>query len=190
MRSKIPWVLIFLRIALTVPAVLFGYYKLIGIPYVVLLIIAAASDYYDGVLARKYNVETAAVRQWDSIADTIFFIGVFAGVWIAYPDIFIKYSYGIYFVAGIEVLRYVYDLAKFRRGASYHALSAKMFGVSLLIATISIMGFGRAFPFLPIALAIGILSGVEGLIISFILTDWTYNVRHIGIAIQIRKGLK
>ena len=188
MRKKLPWLLISLRLFLTLFAVLFGYYRLLGFPYIMLLIIAAATDYYDGVLARKFKVETAILRQWDSIADTVFFLGVLAGIWLAYPNIYIKYAWGIYAILGLEILRYIFDIAKFRRGASYHAISAKIFGVTLLIATISIMGFGVAAPFLPVALVTGIISELEGLFMSIILNDWTYNIRHIGIAIGLRKS--
>ena len=187
--KNIPWYLIGLRILLTIFAIAFGYYRILGIAYILLLALAAATDYYDGVLARKFNVETAALRQWDSIADTIFFLGVLAGMWMAYREIYAAYFWAIYAIIGLEALRYVVDLIKFGRGASYHALSAKVFGVSLLIATIAIMGFGKPTPFLPIALTFGIISELEGLFISFILKNWTYNIKHIGVAIRIRKTL-
>ncbi|PQJ11233.1 hypothetical protein CJD36_005350 [Flavipsychrobacter stenotrophus] len=184
--KHLPWLLIYLRFALTIPAIFMADHNLLGWPYILLLAIAAATDYYDGVLARKYGVETAAVRQWDSIADTVFFLGVLAGMYLAYPAIFATYAWGIYTILGLEAVRYVYDLYKFRRGASYHARSAKIFGVALLIATIAIMGFGIAMPFLPIALILGIISELEGLCMSIILKTWTYNVKHIGIAIRLR----
>ena len=188
MLHRIPWLLIWLRIALTPVAVLFGVYHFVGYPYILLLAVAALSDVYDGVLARKFRVETASLRQWDSIADTIFFLGVCAGMWVAFPGVVKTYAWGIAAVLGIECVRYAYDYAKFRRGASYHALSAKVFGVSLLVATIAIMGFGRAEPFLPIALVVGIVSELEGLAMSFILKEWTYNVKHVGKALQLRNG--
>ena len=188
MQKRIPWLLIYLRLFLTIFAVLFGYYKLLGLPYILLMATAAASDYYDGKLARKLGVESASLRQWDSIADTIFFLGVLAGIWFAYPTIYTQYAWGIYSIISLEVLRYIFDIAKFKRGASYHAISAKVFGVTLLIATISIMGFGIASPFLAIALVMGIVSELEGLFMSFVLRSWTYNVRHIGVAIKIRNG--
>ena len=187
LNKQIPWLLIYLRLALTIPAVLFGYYHIIGTPYILLMIIAAASDYYDGKLARKWGVETATLRQWDSIADTIFFLGVLAGIELSFPAIYTEYKWGIYGVIGIEILRYVYDWSKFRRGASYHAISAKIFGVTLLIATLAIMGFGITSPFMEVALAMGIISELEGLCMSFVLDNWTYNVKHLGVAIKIKK---
>ncbi len=187
MKKRLPWLLIYLRIFLTVFVVLFGYWGKTGPVYIVLMLVAAATDFYDGVLARKFKVETASLRQWDSIADTIFFMGVFAGMWLAFPAVIITYWWGISAIIGLEVVRYCYDFIKFRRGASYHAYSAKVFGVSLLVATLSIMVFGVAWPFLPISLIIGILSELEGLIMSVILVRWTYNIKHLGIAFTVRK---
>jgi len=163
-----------------------GYAHYTGWKYILLLLVAAATDYYDGVLARKMGIETATLRQADSIADTVFFLGVFAGIWLAYPNVIYGYAPGIFAVVTLEALRYVYDLLKFKRGASYHALSAKAFGVSLLVATIAIMGFGTAYPYLPVALFIGVCSGLEGLCMSIVLPVWTYNVRHLGVAINLR----
>ncbi len=187
MLKRLPWYLIYFRLFLTVFTITFGYYRILGAPYIILLAVAAATDYYDGVLARKWDVETASLRQWDTIADTIFFLGVLAGMWFAYPGIYIQYAWGIYTILSLEILRYIYDLAKFKRGASYHAVSSKIFGVSLLIATIAIMGFGVAMPFFPLAIMIGIINELEGLFMSFVLREWTYNIRHIGVAIKIRQ---
>ena len=176
--------LVYLRLLLTIPAVLFGYYGLTGYPYMLLMALAAASDYYDGKLARKWGVETASLRQWDSIADTIFFLGVLVAIGLRFPTVYTEYRWGIYSIIGLELIRYVVDFIKFRRGASYHALSAKVFGVTLLVATLSLMGFGVASPFLEVALAVGIISELEGLCISFVLRKWTYNVKHLGIAVN------
>ena len=190
MLLKLPWYLIYTRIFLTLFAIVFGYWGILGLPYLLLMVIAALTDVYDGVLARRYNVETAKLRQWDSIADTIFFIGVGIGMFFAYPNIVEHYLWGIGGIVGLEIIRYGYDYTKFRRGASYHAISAKIFGVALLVATIAIMGFGVAYPFMPIALALGIVSEIEGLVISIILKEWKHNVKHLGKALGIRKGSK
>ncbi len=185
--KRLPWGLIYLRLLLAPVAMLFGHYGILGAPYILLLAVAAASDYYDGVLARKLGVETAELRQWDSIADTFFFLGVLGGIWLAYPEIYKTYALGIYAILGTEMLRYMVDWSKFRRGASYHAWSAKAFGVALLAATIAIMGFGKAEPLFPLALALGILSEVEGLLMSLVLKKWTYNVKHLGVAMRLRR---
>ena len=187
MRARIPWLLIYLRFILTVPAIVFGYYQFIGLPYILLMSIAAASDVYDGKLARRWGVETASLRQWDSIADTVFFLGVLLGIWFSFPAVYTVYKAGIVGIIGLEAIRYALDWAKFKRGASYHATSAKIFGVTLLAATLATMGFGIVSPFWEIALTVGIVSELEGLCMSIVLTEWTYNVKHIGVAIKIRR---
>lgn len=183
----IPWSLIVLRIALTPVAAYMGWIHAIGIPYILLMVIAALSDVYDGVLARKWNVETGRLRQWDSIADTIFFIGVLFGMAFSFPELVRQNMIGIGVILGLEVVRYGFDYAKFRRGASYHARSAKIFGISLLVASLIIMGSGYTAYFLPVAIVIGIISELEGLAMSLILPEWTYNVKHLFKAIEIRK---
>lgn len=187
MLKKIPWWLIYLRFSLTLFAILFAQYHLLGWPYVVLMLVAAASDYLDGALARKWGVETASLRLWDSIADTVYFLGVLVGIWISHPEVYAQYRWGIYSIIGLEGVRYIVDLIKFKRGASYHAISAKVFGVSLLVSIIAMMGWGLVAPLFEIALIIGIYSELEGLCMSFVLPKWTYNVKHLGAAIKLKK---
>jgi phosphatidylglycerophosphate synthase len=165
-----------------------GWIHAIGIPYVLLMAIAALSDVYDGVLARRWNVETGKLRQWDSIADTIFFIGVLFGMAFMFPELIRENIIGIGTILGLETVRYGVDYVKFKRGASYHARSAKMFGISLLVSCLVIMGSGYTGYFLPVAIVIGIVSEVEGLIMSFILPEWTYNVKHLFKAVEIRNN--
>ena len=38
------------------------------------------SDVYDGILARRWGTETAALRVADSAADTVFYLGVLSAV--------------------------------------------------------------------------------------------------------------
>jgi phosphatidylglycerophosphate synthase len=184
----IPWSLIMLRIALAPVAAYMGWIQAIGFPYVLLMIIAALSDVYDGVLARKWNIETGRLRQWDSIADTIFFIGVLLGLIFVFPVLILENSIGISAIIGLEGIRYIVDYIKFKRGASYHAKSAKAFGVSLLVAILIIMGTGYTHYFLPVAIVIGIVSELEGLVMSLILPKWTYNVKHVFSALEIRRA--
>jgi hypothetical protein len=56
-----------------------------------------------------------------------------------HPEIIYAHRWGIGIVIALELHRYPLDWRRFRRGASYHALSAKLFGVSLLV-TFSISG--------------------------------------------------
>jgi len=147
---------------------------------------AALSDWFDGKLARRWGTATAGLRQADSIADTVYVLAVVISLWFSHQDIVLAHLWGIALVIGLEVLRYPLDWWRFGRGASYHAWSAKLFGVSLLVAVSAIMVFDNAGPWLWIALFIGVVSELEGIVISLILPHWTHDVKSVRMALEIR----
>ena len=159
-----------------------------GLPYVAMCLLAFGSDYFDGVLARRFGVDSALVRRFDSATDTVFFLCAAWSAWLLHADLLRPFLWMAAGVAGLEVARYVYDLAKFRREAAYHAWSAKAWGLSLFAALVALMGFGQATPWVPLALALGIVADAEGLAISMILAVWTYDVKSVWHAWRIQAG--
>jgi phosphatidylglycerophosphate synthase len=180
----IPWSLVVLRLVLTVPAVWMGMKGMTGWPYTILLLVAAASDYFDGALARKLGTETSLLRQWDSFADVVFFLGVLGGMYFAVPFVFLKYRFYFMLIPALECVRYVFDYIKFGKGAAYHSWCAKAFGVAALAACLMVMGTGKDSLAMVLALFLGVVSELEGFAISVILKDWTYNVKHIFVALR------
>jgi phosphatidylglycerophosphate synthase len=160
-----------------------------GTPYVSLCLLAFASDYFDGVLARRFGVDGAAVRRFDSATDTVFFVCAAWSVWLLHAGLVRPYLWMVVIVAGLEAARYLFDLAKFRREAAYHAWSAKAWGLSLFAALVALLGFGRAVPLVPLALALGIVADAEGLAISLVLPVWTHDVKSVLHALRIRAAL-
>ena len=148
---------------------------------------AFLSDWLDGKLARRWGTVTANLRQADSIADTFYTIGVVLSLWFSHPAIIASHAWGIAMIVFLEAARYPLDWYRFGRGASYHAYSAKLFGISIVVAVTAIIGFSVVSPFLWISLVIGIISEVEGILISLVLPHWTYDVKHLGIAMTIRR---
>ena len=149
---------------------------------------AALSDLYDGKLARRWGVVSAALRQSDSIADTIYALAVGLSFWFYEPQAVIDHAWGIGLVIFLEAARYPLDWLKFGRGASYHATSARVFGFGLLVAVFCVVGCGWIDPVLWIVLMLGIVSELEGVAISLILPEWTHDVKHVGVARAIRKS--
>ena len=41
-----------------------------------IVVIALVDDIYDGVMARRWDCDTPAMRMSDSLADTVFYLGV------------------------------------------------------------------------------------------------------------------
>jgi CDP-diacylglycerol--glycerol-3-phosphate 3-phosphatidyltransferase len=110
-----------------------------------------------------------------------------ASFYVAEPEIWREHAWAIALVIFLEAARYPLDWYKFGRGASYHAWSARIFGITLIPATFLIMGFGYAGPFLWGALGMGVISELEGMTISLILPRWTHDVPHLGAALAIRR---
>jgi phosphatidylglycerophosphate synthase len=139
------------------------------------LTVAFLSDIYDGVLARRFGVATSALRRFDSITDTVFYVAVTWAAWLIYPNAISSNLVGIAVLIWLEVIRYMYDLMKFGREASYHMWSAKLSGITLFAAFLALLGFGTPV-LVPVAIAVGIIADLEGLAASMILREWTHDV--------------
>jgi CDP-diacylglycerol--glycerol-3-phosphate 3-phosphatidyltransferase len=183
----IPWSLVGSRLALAPVAVAIAWMGLPRWMWLLQFAAAALSDVYDGKLARRWGTVTPGLRQADSIVDTFYALGVGASFYVAEPQIWAAHQWGIILVIALEGARYPLDWYRFGRGASYHAKSARLFGASLVPATIAIMGFGYAGPLLWLSLTIGVLSELEGMAISMVLPRWTHDVAHLGVALEIRR---
>jgi CDP-diacylglycerol--glycerol-3-phosphate 3-phosphatidyltransferase len=155
-----------------------------GVAYVACCAAAFLSDVFDGVLARRWGVDGPTVRRLDSAADTLFYVAAAWSVWIARPDVVRDYARGALVVVALELLRYTVDYLKFGREASYHAWSAKAWGLALFAALVATMGFGHPRGFVDAAVILGVVADIEGLAMSLVLPRWTHDVRGIGAAMR------
>jgi len=147
--------------------------------YVACCLVALVSDIIDGMIARRGGVDTAGLRRYDSTADTVFYLAAAWTVWRVHPEVVRTYWPGVAVVVVLELTRYVVDVRKFGREASYHAWTAKAWGLSLAAALVAVMGFGDAVPWMAITIALGIIADVEGLAISWILPSWHHDVKSL-----------
>lgn len=161
-----------------------------GLPYIICLVIAFVTDYFDGVVARKMDVATAVVRRYDGAADIIFYGATFTAVWLVYPAVVQEYWLGLSLVAGLEVIRVGFDLLKFRREASYHMWSAKAWNITLFAALVGLMGFGFTGWLIWLAIMVGILTNLEALAASIILPIWTHDIPTFIHALKIRGKIR
>jgi phosphatidylglycerophosphate synthase len=159
-----------------------------GVVFSVVILLAFVSDYFDGVLARRLGVASAELRHFDSRADLVFYATAAWVVWRLYPDVVRSIAIPASIVIVLDVVRHIFDFAKFGRDAAYHAWSSKVWGLSLALALVLLMGFGVAQPFVSIAVALGLIAQVEGLLISLVLPVWTHDVPTLRTALRIRKN--
>lgn len=155
--------------------------------FAALLVVGFLSDVLDGVVARRHGVATPALRRLDSSVDTVFYLAVAYAVFRLHPDPLRALKWPIAIVLGSEALNYAAAYAVFRREASYHAWSAKVWGVLLFSSLLLLLAGGNA-ALLPIAVAAGMVAQADTLAITLSLPVWQPDVRSVGHALRIRRS--
>jgi phosphatidylglycerophosphate synthase len=158
-----------------------------GILFAGVILVAFVSDYFDGVIARRLGVATPELRHFDSRADLVFYATAAWAVWMLRPDVARSIAVPALIVIALDVVRHVFDFAKFGRDVAYHAWSSKAWGLSLAAALVLLLGFGISQPFVLVAVYLGLVAQVEGLMISIVLPTWTSDVPTIFRALELRK---
>jgi phosphatidylglycerophosphate synthase len=186
---RIPLFLTILRAALAPVMVVLALYHPVPMGFAICLVTALLSDIFDGKIARRLGIATPNLRRLDSIADSIFYVAATYCLWILHPEI-IKNNYlALIFLLALELARYLLDLAKYKKEASYHMWSSKLWGLFLFSGFFAALVFGESG--YPVYLAIywGLIADLEGMLISLILPVWKNDVPTFVHAIRIRKAL-
>ena len=189
MRRAIPWGLIGLRV-LGCPLIMFGAWRGWSGGWLgAIVVVALVSDIYDGILARQWGGETAGLRMSDSVADTIFYLGVVWALWLREPEVLRgnwRWWVGLFAIEGV---RYGFDFWKFGKAASYHSYMAKAWGLLIAVAVVGVLSFGGLRWLVWVALVFGIVVNAEGLAMSFMLPRWKNDVKTLGRAWELRKRM-
>jgi phosphatidylglycerophosphate synthase len=187
--KTIPWLMIAGRV-LCCPLVIVGGLRGWDGRWLGVIVIAALlSDIYDGILARRWGCETAQLRMLDSVADTIFYLGVVAALWLREPQVLRSNWQLLTGLFALEGVRYVFDFWKYRKAASYHSYMAKAWGLLIVVAVVAVLSFGGLQPLVRLALVFGIVVNLEGLAMSVMLPRWKCDVKTLGRAWVLRKEL-
>lgn len=186
--TKIPLALTLLRAALAPVLVVLALVWPSPVAFGICLIVGFLSDVFDGIIARRLGVATPNLRRLDSVADSAFYIGAMFAAWHLHEARVREYLGPLAVLLLLEVVRYLFDYAKFRREASYHMWSSKFWGLALFAGFLSLLAFGTGG--WPVALAIyaGIVADIEGLAISATLRHWKNDVPSIVHALGIRRA--
>ncbi|HEY7897959.1 MAG TPA: CDP-alcohol phosphatidyltransferase family protein [Gemmatimonadaceae bacterium] len=152
------------------------------------LVAAFLSDIFDGIIARRLDVATPALRRLDSFADTLFYLCTAFAAWHLYSLVITPYLLALIILGVLEVTRYILDLTKFGREASYHTWSSKVWGIALFAGLFSLLALGSEGTAVAAAIYVGIIADVEGLVISIILTEWKNDVPTFVHALRLREA--
>jgi phosphatidylglycerophosphate synthase len=152
------------------------------------VIVATFSDIYDGKVARRFGVATAGLRRFDSMADTVFYIGTGIALWLRHADVLRECLALIVVFIVLQVGGHLFDVWKFGRDTSYHTWSGRVFGVLLGIGTTYILWTGRGGAWLSAALIAGVVAHLDAFVITLILPEWHHDVHHIRNALRLRRA--
>jgi len=191
MKKYIPISLIVFRLILAPTILLLVYYlrDKSRILVLILMYLGLISDILDGIIARRLHVSSSNLRRFDSQTDMIFWLSIGISTWILYPNLIQCNLISISIILILEVLCYIISIIKFRKETCTHAFLSKMWGLTLLLAFTSLLGFNHAgFPFI-LAIILGVISHIDRILITLILPSWTHDIPSFYHAYLIRKGL-
>ena len=188
---NIPVLLILFRFILAPVILCLAYIKgeTVTAIIVVLVYLGLISDILDGIIARKQQLSTAKLRRMDSQTDMLFWLSIGLSTWIIYPDLITTHLFQVRLILGLEILCYIVSILKFKKESASHAFLSKLWGLSLLAAFTSMIGFHHAGILFYISIAVGFIAHIDRLLITLILPKWTHDVPSAYHAYLIRKGI-
>lgn len=155
---------------------------------VVLLLLGILSDVFDGIVARHTGVSSEKLRRMDSQTDLFFWVSAGWCTWLLNPEIVIHNKYAVVMIFVMEGLTYVLSILKFGKETCTHAFLSKIWGITLFMAFVSIIGFGQVgWPF-TLAIVFALISHIDVYLIILFLPKWIHDVPSCYHAWLIRKG--
>ncbi len=185
-RTAIPWAMASGRAALGPVLAVGAKCQWNGLALAGIVLAALVSDIFDGVLARRWGCDTAAVRLFDTLADTFFYGWTAVALWWFAPEVWREHAGLLVAVLMLETLHFGFDFMKFGRPASYHSYLAKSWGLVLASAVLGVFALGRSNGLVPVALWLGIVCKLEGLAMSVMLREWQRDVKTLAVAWRLR----
>jgi CDP-diacylglycerol---glycerol-3-phosphate 3-phosphatidyltransferase len=188
--SRVPWALIILRLACAPVILVAAWYGWPGSTLFAIAVVALLTDVFDGIIARRLGIDVECLRQTDSSVDTIFYFAAGAALLLRFPDVWRHYWGGIAGLVIVELGRMAFEWRKFGRVAAYHMLSAKAWGVAMLLGFGEVTLTGRAGPLFTAAIVIGVIQNIEGLSASMLLREWHHDVPSVWHAMRLERRLE
>ncbi|MDH5606657.1 MAG: CDP-diacylglycerol--glycerol-3-phosphate 3-phosphatidyltransferase [Anaerolineae bacterium] len=171
MANLIPWVLVGVRLVLGPVLLVDSLDGETDIWFVIGLLAAFGSDYFDGVIARWLGSVDRRLRIADSRVDAFFMLCVAGSAWFGHRETVMRLAPLIGLKFGIYFISLLLPWLKFRELPAYHAYSAKAAGLLLFIAVITLFWTGAADMLLKIALWTAVLSHLDRIAISMLLSE-------------------
>jgi cardiolipin synthase len=162
-------------------AALLGYGRLVGIG----LLLAGATDFLDGYLARRLGQATTAGARLDTIADNLLLLSAMAWIELLHPEIARDNTALIAATFALYLASIVVSLIKFRQLGNLHLYSSKVAGGFLYtFAVVTLVTGGYEPLLLTLAAVAFMVSSTETLVAQLLLSAVS---ERIGSVLLIRK---
>ena len=187
---KTPYLLIAFRFLLAPTILIFSYYteeSIARLWIIVFIILGLLSDVFDGIIARQMGISTVKMRRIDSQTDLVFWLSIGIACYHLNPELIKVYRYEVIAIFIMEGLCYTISFLKFGKETCTHAFLSKLWGLCLLTAFISLIGFGHGgFP-LQLAIYWGLFSQLDVILILLLLPKWQNDIPSTYHAYLIRR---
>ena len=187
--KSVPWILAWFRLSLA-PIFPAGYFLgANGWLYVVLLLAGIFSDIFDGVLARRWNCSTPALRRLDGNIDTVFYSSAGIVAALLHGAFLAPWRVAIGVMFAFMIAQNVTNIVRYGRQPSYHMYSGKLWSIAL---TITLAGLFLNHPSewaLGIMIALSIYNSLEDIIASLVLPSPMTDIPTVFHAIRIGRRM-
>lgn len=188
--KKLPYILIATRFLLAPIIFLLAYFEIENSRNLILILMyfGLFTDIFDGIIARKVGVSSEKLRRLDSQTDFVFWLSIGFATYFLNPEIIQEHWKSIILMFIMEALCYIVSLWKFGKETCTHAWLAKLWGLSLLVAFTSLIGFSEAGWAFYLCVILGFISHLDVILIILILPKWQFDVPSSYHAWKIRNG--
>jgi CDP-diacylglycerol--glycerol-3-phosphate 3-phosphatidyltransferase len=161
--KSLPWILIALRAILPLPIWVSAHAGCSQIIAPACILLAALSDVYDGVIARKIGSSTPHLRRTDSIVDLFFLTSTITLFIIYHTPIHASICAVIALMFFMSITGHAIALIRFKRSAAVHSKMLKVYAVFVYVGFFFAWITGSLSPWIFIAFAVGIIAEAERL---------------------------
>lgn len=158
-----------------------------GLAYKWLFAAAVASDCVDGLLARLLHAQTVLGARLDAAADAATYLVLFFAVLSLWPEFVLAHSVLLAAALTLYGLNHLWSLLRFRRLPAYHTWAGKTSAVLMAAGMLLwfVSGIGALF---TAALVVSIVSVLEQLAITALLTHWHADLPTLVHALRLRRA--
>ena len=175
----------------------FSLYRVIALPFLVVLIILGernlfswfllisySTDFIDGWLARKLKISSARGAQLDSLGDQLT-LGVALLGLLVFEESIIRSNITLILIAFVPyIFQMVLALRRYGKATAFHTYLAKVSALTQGVFVLYLLFFGPLAWLFYLMVTLSILETLEEITLIFMYREWTANVKGIYWALK------